>query len=210
MLLVSVSTVTQHANDLARFKQENKRRIVAAAALVDAGAPLVASVPAPEFDPELNATALATLSRDGKLPNIAVDTVDRLTAAEFLQLALGPEPAAGTSAQARIVGTEGAQVVPASRSGCFTVTPTSDHPTVLLEFAEPGWVELTSQRDGEITAQLQTPGARSEERGRERVWPTSGGRAQILSVSATEPWLGLGVVPEGTTDLCHVSGSTES
>ena len=209
LLLVSVSTLTEHANAFAPFKQENKRRIVAAAALVDSGAPLVDDVPAPEFDPELNTTALATLSRDGKLPTVAVDAVDRLTAAEFLQLALGPSPAAGTSAAASIVGAQGARVSPASRPGCFTVTPTSDHPAVLLEFDAPGWVEVTSQRDGQITAQLQTPGAQSEERGRERTWPASGGQPQILSVSATEPWLRLGVVPDGSTNLCHVSGSTE-
>ena len=165
LLLVSVSTLTQHANALAPFKQENRRRIVAAAALVDAGAPLIANVPAPEFDPELNTTALATLSRDGKLPSVAVDTVDRLTAAEFLQLALGPAPAAGTSAQARIVGTEGAQVSPTSRPECFRVTATSDHPTVFLEFAEPGWVELTSQRDGQITAATPNPGSAKRREG---------------------------------------------
>jgi hypothetical protein len=81
----------------------------------------------------------------------------------------------------------------------------SDHPVVLLHFSEPGSVEATPSRSDTITTQLQDPETESTVRGRGRAWTASSGDQLVLSVAATEPWLRLGVPPDGTTTLCHVA-----
>jgi hypothetical protein len=206
LLLVGASSLAKNANDYAPVKQENKNRIIAAADLLRSGAPTVSDTPAPEFAAYLKSADLVALARQGKLPgNVHVTESDRLTAAEFLQLRLGTHPAAGANSQAKVVGAEGADVAPAPGPGCVAVLGTSDHPTVLLAFSVPGSVRVTTARNGALTAQLQDPDGEVADRG--RTWPATGGSMQVLSVATTRAKVRLGVPPDGTTEVCGISGS---
>ncbi len=210
LLLVSVSTVNLHANEFAVFKQENKQRIVAAAGLLARGADVLSPQPSPEYNPDLTASTLRALARNGDLPgNVHPSAVERLTASEFLQIAAGSSASPGAGAVPTIVGTEGATVAPASTADCVSVTGTSDQPVVLLQFPAPGSVTVTPSRSGTITAQLQAPEPGSTTRGRGRSFPATGGQALVVSVAATKPWLRLGVPADGSTELCHVVDQLE-
>ena len=206
LCVVGVSTLNGEAETYAPIKQENKHRIVAAADLVRSGATLLSDQPAPEFDPELSVERLRALARDGDLPgNVHVDEVDRLTAAAFLQVAVGSTPPAAATGEATLEATEGASTARSSGGSCIVITPRSDEPAVLLSFADPGTVAVTPSHDGAITTQLQPPDRQSSVRSRARVWPATGGEAQAVSSSATELWLRVGVPAEGTTRFCNVS-----
>ncbi len=133
-----------------------------------------------------------------------VDEVDRLTAAAFLQVAVGSTPPPAATGTATLEATEGARTARLSGGSCIVITPRSEAPTVLLSFADPGTVVVTPSRDGAITTQLQPPDRRSPVRSRARVWPATGGDTQAVSSSATELWLRVGVPAEGTTRFCNV------
>ena len=136
-----------------------------------------------------------------------MDEADRLTAASFLQVAVGTEPAANATGEGTVEGTEGARVTPSSGGSCVVVTPRSDDPIVLLSFTEPGTVRVTPSRSGGITTALRLPDAQSSVHSGTRTWPAPGGDTQVVSSSATERWLRLGVPAEGTTRVCNVAGS---
>jgi hypothetical protein len=206
LILVCISTLIEHADQNAIFKQENKHRIIAAAGLLRSGAPTLSDTPAPQFDPDLGSRQLIALARDGKLPgNVHITESDRLTAAEYLQLTLRSRRARRVTSQAQIVGAEGAELAPAPEPGCLEVSGTSDRPTMILAFPAPGSVRITTTRSGVLTAQLQSPGGVS--RGRGRAWSVVKGSPRVLSVAATKPQLRLGVPPGNTTEMCGVSGS---
>ncbi len=208
LCVVGVSDLNDQARIYTPFKQENERRIVAAADLVRSDATLLTDQPAPEFSPELRVDDVRELARDGDLPgHVLVDEADRLTAASFLQVTVGREPPDNATGEATIEGAEGAGVTSSSTSSCVVVTPRSDDPIVLLSFAEPGTVRVTPSRSGGITTALQPPGARSSVHGGTRTWPAPGGDTRAVSSSATELWLRLGVPAEGTTRLCNVASS---
>ncbi|HEY3673527.1 MAG TPA: hypothetical protein VGN51_21505 [Acidimicrobiia bacterium] len=207
LLVVGVSTLNDEARNYAQFKQENKHRIIAAAELVRSGAPLLSHTPAPEFDPDLRTEDLQRLERDDQLPgNVRVTEQDQLTAADFLQVSVGPAPAPGATAMATLEGVDGATV--SSVGSCAVVTPGSDEPVVVLSFAQPGSVTVATSRSGTLTTQLQLPTPDAPTRGRGQSWPSRGGVAQAVSVSATKPWLRLGVPPEGTTRVCHLAAAS--
>jgi hypothetical protein len=206
LLLVCVSTLIDNADKYAAFKQENKHRIVAAADLLRSGAPTVSDTPAPEFDPDLQSDDLVALARDGKLPgNIQVTESDRLTAAEYLQLALGSRPPRRAASPGRIVGAEGADLAPEPEPGCFRVSGRTERPTVLVAFPAPGSVRITTARRGVITAQLQDDA--SGARGRGRAWSTEAGSPKVLSVAARTAQVRLGAPTGGATEVCEFAGS---
>jgi hypothetical protein len=203
---VGVSALNTQAQNYAPIKRENEHRIIAAADLVRSDATLLTDQPAPEFSPELSVERLRALARDGDLPgNVQVDEIDRLTAAAFLQVAVGAEAPAGATGEGTIEGTDGARVSAGSSGSCVAVTPRSDDPAVLVSFSEPGTVRVTPSRSGSITTQLQPPDPQSSLRSRARVWPASGGEAHAVSSSATKLWLRLGIPSEGTTRVCNVT-----
>lgn len=206
LCVVGVSTLNGEAETYAPIKQENKHRIVAAADLVRSGATLLSDQPAPEFNPELNVERLRALARDGDLPgNVTVDETDRLNAAAFLQVVVGTAAPPSATGEATLEGSDGARVSPSGTASCIVVTPRSDDATVLLSFAEPGTVTVTTSRSGAITTQLQPPDPQSAVRSTPRAWPASGGDPQAVSSSATKLWLRLGVPAEGTTRLCNLA-----
>jgi hypothetical protein len=208
LCVVGVSDLNDQARIYTPFKQENERRIIAAADLVRSDATLLTDQPAPEFSPELRVDRLRALAEGSDLPdNVHIDEADRLTAASFLQVTVGSEPPANATGEGTVEGTEGARVAPSSASSCVVVTPRSDDPTVLLSFAEPGTVRVTPSRSGGITTALQPPDAQSSVHGGTRTWPAPGGETQAVSSSATERWLRLGVPAEGTTRMCNVTSS---
>jgi hypothetical protein len=204
LCLVGVSTLNDEARNYAQFKQENKHRIIAAADLVRSGALLLSNTPAPEFSPELRVDNLRVLARDDQLPgNVHVTEEDRLTASDFLQVTVTPDAAPQATGEATLEDVDGARVSESEQ--CVVVTPASDAPAVLLSFAEPGSVRVTTQRSGKLTTQLQLPPPDSATRGRGQTWPAVGGETQSVNVSATTPWLRLGIPPDGTTRLCHLA-----
>jgi hypothetical protein len=208
LCVVGVSDLNDQARIYTPFKQENERRIIAAADLARTDARLLSDQPAPEFSPELRVDRLRALARDGDLPgDVGVDEADRLTAASFLQVTVGTSPAADATGEAAIEGAEEARVTSSSAGSCVVVTPRSDDPTVVLSFAEPGTVRVTPSRTGTITTQLQPPDPQTSVSSRARSWPAPGGDAQVVSSSATELWLRLGVPAEGTTRVCNVTSS---
>lgn len=208
LCLVGVSALNDQARSYALIKQADKHRIVAAATLARSGAPLLSTLPAPDFDPELRIDRLVALARDGDLPgNVRIDETDRLDAAAFLQVSVGAEAPATATGEAVVEGAAGARVSPPTTGACVEVTPRSDDPVVLLSFADPGTVMVTPSRTGTITTQLQVPDARATARSTPRTWPTSGGDTQAVSSSATGLWLRLGIPTEGTTRLCNVASS---
>jgi hypothetical protein len=206
LCVVGVSELNDQARIYTPFKQENERRIIAAADLVRSDATLLTNQPAPEFSPELRVDSLRALQRDGNLPdNVHVDEADRLTAASFLQVTVGTEPAANATGEPTIEGAEGARVTSSNSGSCIVVTPRSDVPTVLLSFAEPGTINVTPSRSGGITTALQPPDAQSSVHSGTRTWPAPGGETRAVSSAATELWLRLGVPAEGTTRVCNLS-----
>jgi hypothetical protein len=206
LLLVSLTTLHDETTSFAAFKIENRDRIVAAAAVVRSGADLLSTLPSPEFNPDLTVSSLRELASDGDLPDIDVSTVERLTAREFLQIASGTDAARGATARASIAGSDGATIAPSpSEPGCVTVTPTSASPVILLDFSQPGAVEIDTSTAGVVTTQLQRPESDSSVRGRGRSFPVGAHQRLVVSVAATRPWLRLGVPATGPTDVCRLA-----
>ncbi len=205
LCLVGFTDLNDAARIRAPFSQENKHRILAAADLVRSNATFLADQPVPEFDPDLTIARLRSLSDRDQLPgNVAVSEQDRLTAATFLQVAVGDVAPASASGQATIEFAEGGKVSP-GRAGCVVVTPGSDRPAVVLSFDHPGTVRLTTSRTGALTAQLQPPNRDPAVLGLARTWGAEGGVPQQVSSSATKLWLRVGVPADGTTRLCGLA-----
>ncbi len=205
LLTVALSTLNSNASAIAGTKEENERRLVAAVDLLRSGAPVVSEYPLPELNPDITNQPLRALARDGKLPDVATDAADELTAAAFLQVAgsLNGHPASIARGDAQIVQVEGASAAPTrGERACVTVSPTSDDPEVVLSFAAPGHFSARPEHSGVYVTQLEAPegGARSLPRS----WPVPGGERLAMSVSTTEARLRVTVPVDGDTTLCNV------
>jgi hypothetical protein len=205
LLTVALSTLNDNASAIATTKQENERRLVAAVDLLRSGAPVVSNYPLPELDPDITDRPLLALARDGKLPDVATDAADRLTAAAFLQVAgsVNGHRASIARGDALIEAVEGASAMPTpGQSTCVTVSPTSDDPEVVLSFAAPGHFSASPEHGGVYVTQLEA--ADGGVRSLPRSWSVPGGDRLVLSVSATEPRLRFTVPISGDTTLCNV------
>jgi hypothetical protein len=209
LLTVGLSTMNYNATRNAPTKQENERRLVAAAALLQSGAPVVSDFPLPELDPDITSGPLLAIARSGDLPNVAISATDRLDAATFLQLtgSVGGRASTATAGLATIDEVHGAEVTRvASRADCVTVSPDSDAPTVVLSFSEPGHLTARPEHGGVFTTQLEAVDGSA--RSLVRSWPVPGGERLVLEVSATEPRLRLTVPVTGDSTLCNVEAAT--
>ncbi|MGH9126113.1 MAG: hypothetical protein ACRDZ8_15525 [Acidimicrobiales bacterium] len=177
--LVAVTNVdTLRADSDARIAldQPLERQIVAAAALVAGGAPLVRSYPEPVHDPNLTAAALATMARQGKLPSPVLGPADRIAAAAALQVGLLPA-AAGPSGPMPTV--TGAQVT--DEGDCLRLVPAQDRAVFSVTVPAGGAaVQLTSATPAAIGVQLVAGGVA----GPVETFHLPANRPEYLSVTA--------------------------
>jgi hypothetical protein len=208
LLTVALSTLNSNASSFATKKQENEHRLIAAAELLRSGAPVVADRPLPELSPDITNRSLLAIARDGKLPDVAVDSTDRLNAEAFLQLAQAPRGHAGVKGTATVEDVTGASVTPTpGRTDCVTVSPESADPEVVLAFPRPGHVSLQPQHSGTFATRLQ-PADGSGPASMERDWSVFGGDQLTLNMSATDSRLRVTVPVDGDTTVCNVTPQT--
>jgi hypothetical protein len=204
VILVSVSTVAHNADVAGAREQEQKHRVLAAASLVAADDRFVDTITVPVYLPDLDVDGIRELLDAGAFPPRDVSPEDVLTARVMLQLRASDDPIdlAGVDAPPAVVRATDAELVAGASSDCVGVVPRGDHPTVELQFDQPGAMSLRSQRSGTVNAWFRDP--ETDVAGRSRPIAVTGGRLAHLAVSHPDLLLALEVASEGTTTLCGV------
>lgn len=208
LCVVGFSDLNDAARTYAAFKQAERRELTIAAALPPEGGTMLPGAVQSLFGSDVTIAELRTLQRDGQLPgNVRVHQSDLLFVSGLLQTTVGSGVLPGLRGKARVEGSEGADVTSAADDPCVTVTPRSDGPAVLLSFAEPGRVRVTTRSAGALTTLLQPPTTDPALRGPARSWPIDAGAPQTVSSTATALWLRLSVPAEGPTRICRVAAA---
>lgn len=203
LVLVSVSTVARNADAAGLREQEQRRRVLAAATLVDAGDRFVEQIVVPVYLPDLDTDGIRELLDDGAWPSLDATAADVLTARAWLQLRITDEPVDELiGAEPTIDVVKGAEIASADGEQCARVVPRSDHPVIELHFDRPGTVSLRSERSGTIDARFRDPTADAV--GRARSFAVPGDVVQHVVVSHPDLVLELELVPDGATKLCGV------
>lgn len=182
-----------------------EHQILAAARLVQTGAPLLAGPsarPEPVYSFDMDLAALRLLVAEDAFGDVPEQpALSRLAAALQLQVVAGARPAAGVAdgPAPRVVGVAGATAGP----GCIRLTG-SGPVTLRLRFGAPAAVSLTPGAGGSLEVTLATAAAPSV-LSAPRSFPLSAGRATWLSVAAADadPVLTL---PAGDDLVCGVTG----
>jgi len=196
LLIVQLSTFNNAARTYARIEQAQKRRIVATAALLRAGAKTIQDKPVPDFIPDLKVADLSRLDREGDLPgNLHLTEQDLLTARVWVQLAISSTPSV-PGVPPHLVTTTDARIEPAAPT-CAVVTGSGATPSLLLRFNAEGRVRLRPNQDLSITARFE-PG---DQHGGSRTFALTGDHIAWLSV-ATKADLRLTIPFDRSLVLC--------
>lgn len=155
-----VSYLFDQTRALGLVKQQEEQQILAAAALLRAGAPVIGTHPDDRWAPDLTTRDLGIMVRDGRVATgVAITPVNRLDAELALQVAAAPNPL--VTAQSPVtVSLNGAAATP-STGGCIT-TANGSATTATLQFAQFGWVSVQSPGGGTLDARLSDGSAISD------------------------------------------------
>jgi hypothetical protein len=162
LVVHQIGVIDETESRVAALKQRERSRIVAAAALLRSGVPLVGHsvLGSSVFEDALTVDRLRSLAEDGKLPSVdAIAPEDELAAIADLMVDVTPGEAPVDSPPARIIGVRDAALVQQPTSRCSTVVPSGPRPTVILraptvpafleiEIAELTVFQLRVVRDG--------------------------------------------------------------
>jgi hypothetical protein len=210
LLFVQASELNKAANRQAEVEQNAKHIILASAALLTRGEPILSDEPAPklpsdstfaEVAPGLHAEDVKRLARDDKLPgNVTVTPRDLNTARAYLQVALTPtaliDPGPVAPALTRLSGISGEP----KPDDCVQLTPVGDKPRVRFRFETVGRLRLVNSRSGSYLAHVGT--ADGSDFGQASPLEFPGGRERVLSVSARDVSIELEVPGTGVMTVC--------
>ncbi len=201
LLIVQSTQLNLNANDWAVIEQEQKDRIVAAAELAREGERFVFKVPVPQFIPNLTIDEVAALDRDGELPgNVEPSDTDLLTARAYLQLELAERRGVRMrNPLPRLERVDGTEAAPTADPSCVRLEPISSDPSVVVDFAAPGSVRVTSDLGGTLRATVRD---QDGTHGRARPFSIREGDRRFLNVTAAGFSVRLRVPVEGATELC--------
>jgi hypothetical protein len=195
-----VSYLFDQTRTLGSVKQQEEQQILAGAALIRAGAPVVGTHPDDQWAPDLTTGDLRIMVRENRVP-AAVDiaTVNRLDAELALQVAASTHPLV-TEASALTVMLNGNPALLAP-DGC--TVPADSTTTATLGFTGDGWVAVSSPDGGTLDAQLSNSGTMSAPLTLANLAP-----AVSLDVSDAAPAEQLVLtLPRGTTLCGNISGA---
>ncbi len=190
-LIHGVKVLFDEAPALGLIKQQEEQQILAGAALIDAGAPVIGTHPDVVWAPDLTTRDLTIMVRAGKVPKgTDVSAVNRLDAELALQVETGPTSQVSQGAQVTVTA-PGGSLTPA---GCFS-TDAGAGATITLTFQGEGWVSVESSNGGALVARLVSQGAWSD--------------ATVLGTLASDGTVDVSdVVPEAQLVLAPPAGTT--
>ena len=203
LTVVAITRLYEAADGQAPVEQEQRQRVLAAAELLRAGEDVISRFPVPLYSPDLEVDDLEVLDRDGKLPGAGgVTETDRLTARVYLQVALESVPLVEDGAPPSVVELKGVRTEAVTAPGCVRLVPAAGDPSVVLDFAAPGSVEVQADRSGPLFAWVLGPDG-TESRPREFQLPAGGPR--FVNVGEGGFGVRLQVPLDGSTLVCGVA-----
>lgn len=148
--------------------QETRGQILAAAHLIDSGAPLAAAQPAiggdifndavfiePSHSSDLTVEIVRSMIRNGKIPtNAAFSPMDSLNASLHLQVSMTTTPIVTQLNSPPRIGNDVHPVLLNQSGGCVSVSSGGSGSQLRLVFDSPGSVKITPHTDGNIGVQL--------------------------------------------------------
>ncbi len=197
-----VSYLFDQTRALGLIKQQEEQQILAGAALLRAGAPVIGTHPDDRWAPDLTTRDLGIMVREGRVATgISIALVNRLDAELALQVAAAPDPLV-TAELPVTVRLNGGAAAPAP-NGCV-VTATDSASTATLQFAGSGWVSVLSSGGGTLDAQLSGGSVLSDPFILATLGPST---SVVVSDVATSAQLVL-TLPAGTTLCGNLTGAT--
>ncbi len=155
-----VSYLFDQTRALGLVKQQEEQQILAGAALLRTGAPVIGAHPDDRWAPDLTTRDLGIMVREGRVATgVSIAPVNQLDAELLLQVAAAPAPLV-TEDSPVTVTVNGTAAAPGPE-GCVT-TATDSVTTATLQFAQFGWVSVRSPASGTLVAQLSGGGAISD------------------------------------------------
>jgi hypothetical protein len=192
-LVHNVDQLVSQARVYGEVKQNSKQQILAGGQLITAGAPLIGQHPDPQWAPDLTTQDLRFMIRDGALPPATeITEKQRLDAVLALQLDLtaGPE-VTGPASVAVQAGPGGA--LQSDGTDCMVAKSYGVHHKLLLQFAQPASVQVTTMASEQIDVVLgEVPGQSSDPRHLNLI----AGHPMFLSVAASAVTLTLDLPPD--------------
>lgn len=184
-------------------EQHLKAHILAAAELVESGAPLVSAQVASGL-PNLQVPELGALAARGALPEPdRLSRVARLEAAAHLQMDLTETPV-HPPARPPSVEVTGVSfgTVPPVRGGCMTFAA-GHHTQIALTFPGPATVRLRTSHPGDLVAYLADADGHGVRR--PRVWPFPEDTPHFLTVTRPDSTVFLEVPAADRVQVCGVA-----
>jgi hypothetical protein len=147
-----VSYLFDQTRALGLVKQQEEQQILAAAALLRMGAPVIGTHPDDRWAPDLTTRDLGIMVREGKVATgMSIAPVNRLDAELALQVAVAPMPLVAAESPVTVT-LNGSAAAPAP-DGCVT-TATGSATTATLQFVQSGWISVQSPGGGALDARL--------------------------------------------------------
>lgn len=201
-LLVAQIVALDHYVQTATFAGEMRPRVLGTAMLLRTHEPIISTnIFGITFLSEPSTSTIARFDRNGELPGTAdITEADVLTAREYVQMVVS-----GTGmfeeGKVAVVKTTHARLDATRAPGCVRVSSSTRRPFVTLAVPAAASFRLTTDRDWDVSAELEV----GDERGRPRFIFAQRDKELVLSLARGDMNVRLGLPPRGETLLCGLA-----
>jgi hypothetical protein len=201
----NIGLLRTQADQLAVAVRTSRRQVLAAAALVRSGQPVVEAQVSLPYDPDIDTTALRSFIRKDYFSSaVPVTKTGHADAQTALQVSLSSGPWLDDSGTGAQVVAARDLTVRALHAPCLLVTPSSRQPLIVIKVSSPSSIAVDTAGSSVITVGLQdlSPGSPV---GGPKALALPGGRTAFLNVLARDVNAYL-ALPNAPARLCGVRG----